>query len=51
MDKTKYLSILGAFEKMESNQWIWVRVEKDDAAGSIQEQFFTKNSYRQQVFW
>lgn len=34
---------------MESNQWIWVRVEKDDAAGSVQEQFFTKDSYRQQA--
>jgi len=34
---------------MESNQWIWVRVEKDDASGSVQEQFFTKDSYRKQA--
>lgn len=33
---------------METNQWIWVRVEKDDASGSVQEQFFTKDSYRKQ---
>ena len=32
---------------MESNQWIWVRVEKNDATGSVQEQFFTKDSYGQ----
>ena len=35
---------------MESNQWIWVRVEKDDATGSVQEQYFTKDSYRKQAF-
>lgn len=34
---------------METNQWIWVRVEKDDASGSVQEQFFTKDSYRKQA--
>lgn len=34
---------------LESNQRIWVRVEKDDAAGCVQEQFFTKDSYRQQA--
>ena len=34
---------------MKSNQWIWVRVEKDDATGSIQEQFFAKGSYRKQA--
>ena len=34
---------------MESNQWIWVRVEKDDATGSLQEHFFTKESYRKQA--
>ena len=34
---------------METNQWIWVRVEKDDVSGSVQEQFFTKDSYRKQA--
>ena len=34
---------------METNQWIWVRVEKDDATGSLQEQFFTKDSYQKQA--
>lgn len=36
-------------DPMESNQWIWVRVEKDNASGSIQEQYFTKDSYRKQT--
>ena len=36
-------------DPMEANQWIWVRVEKDDATGSLQEQFFTKDSYRKQA--
>ena len=33
---------------VESNRWIWVRVEcgRD---GAVQEQFFTKDSYRQQA--
>jgi len=34
---------------VELNQWIWVRVEKDDGAGCVQEQFFTKDSYRKQA--
>ena len=34
---------------MESNKWIWVRVEKNDAEGCVQEKFFTKDSYRQQA--
>lgn len=34
---------------MESNQWIWVRVEKNDVERCVQEKFFTKDSYRQQA--
>lgn len=34
---------------VESNQWIWVRVEMDAAAGTIQELFFTKDNYRKQA--
>ena len=33
---------------VESNQWIWVRVEKDATTGSIQEEFYTKDSYRKE---
>ena len=33
---------------VESNQWIWVRVEKDATTGSIQEEFYTKNAYRKE---
>lgn len=33
---------------VESNRWIWVRVE-NGKDGSVQEQFFTKDSYRQQT--
>ena len=31
---------------MESNQWICVIVEKDDATGSLLEQFYTKDTFR-----
>jgi len=34
---------------VESNQWIWVRVEMDAAAGAVQEYFFTKDNYRKQA--
>lgn len=30
---------------IESNQWIWVRVEKDSSSGSLQEEYNTKDSY------
>ena len=30
---------------VESNQWIWVIVEMDAAAGTIQESFFTRDHY------
>ena len=35
-------------EPIESNQWIWVRVEMDRASGEILEYFFTRDSYRKQ---
>ena len=34
---------------VESNQWIWARVEMDAAAGTVQEFFFTKDNYRKQT--
>ena len=34
---------------IESNQWIWVRVEKNTATETIQETFFTKDSYRKEA--
>ena len=34
---------------VESNQWIWVRVEMDAATGSIQEEFYTTESYRKET--
>lgn len=34
---------------VESNQWIWARVEMNGADGTIEEQFFTKDNYRQQA--
>ena len=34
---------------IESNQWIWARVEMNGATGKIEEQFFTKDNYRQQA--
>lgn len=36
-------------DPIESDQWIWVRVEKDNASGSVQELFYTKDSYRKQT--
>lgn len=36
-------------DPMESNQWIWARVEKDNASGCVQEQYFTNDSYRKQA--
>ncbi len=35
---------------VESNHWIWVRVELDDATGDIQESFFTKGTYQKKPF-
>lgn len=34
---------------VESNQWIWARVEMNGATGTVEEQFFTKDNYRQQA--
>ena len=34
---------------VESNQWIWARVEMNGASGAVEEQFFTKDNYRQQA--
>lgn len=36
-------------DPIESDQWIWVRVEKDNASGSVQGLFYTKDSYRKQT--
>lgn len=33
---------------VESNQWIWVRVEMNTASGDIKEFYYTKDSYRRQ---
>ena len=33
---------------VESDRWIWVRVEKDATTGSIHEEFYTKDSYRKE---
>ena len=30
---------------MESNRWIWVRVEMDAIAGTVQEKFFARDNY------
>ena len=32
----------------ENNQWIWARVEMNSKTGTVDELFFTKDSYRQQ---
>ena len=37
-----------SLEPVESDRWIGVRVEKDAAAGSIHEEFYTKDSYRKE---
>ena len=34
---------------VESNRWIWARVEMNGASGAVEEQFFTKDNYRQQA--
>lgn len=34
---------------VESNQWIWARVEMNGATGAVEEQFFTRDNYRQQA--
>ena len=34
---------------IESNQWIWARVEMNTATGAVQDQFFTKDNYGQQA--
>lgn len=34
---------------VESNQWIWARVEMNGATGTVEEQFFTRDNYRQQT--
>lgn len=34
---------------VESNQRIWVRVEMDAAAGTVQKLFFTRDNYRKQA--
>ena len=34
---------------VESNRWIWALVEMNGASGTIEEQFFTKDNYRQQA--
>ena len=34
---------------IESNQWIWARVEMDCSTGKIEEYFLAKDSYRQQT--
>lgn len=34
---------------VESNQWIWARVEMNGATGTVEEQFFTRDNYRQQA--
>lgn len=34
---------------VESNQRIWVRVEMDAAASTVQELFFTRDNYRKQA--
>ena len=34
---------------VDSNRWIWARVEKNGATGAIEEQFFTKDNYRQRA--
>ena len=33
---------------VESNRWIWVRVEMDTASGDIKEYYYTKDSYSRQ---
>ena len=33
---------------VENNQWIWARVEMNSKTGTVDELFFTKDSYRQQ---
>lgn len=34
---------------IENNQWIWARIEMDAEKGSVEEAFFTKDSYGQQA--
>jgi len=34
---------------VESNQWIWARVEMNETTGTIEELFFTKDNYCQQA--
>jgi len=34
---------------IESNRWIWVRVEKNTATDTIQETYFTKDNYRKEA--
>ena len=33
----------------ENNEWIWTRVKMNGASGKIEEQFYTKDNYRQQA--
>lgn len=34
---------------VESNQWIWVIVEMDASTDTIQEEYFTRNNYREEA--
>ena len=38
-------------EPVDSNRWIWARVEMNGSTGKIEEQFFTKDNYCKLALW
>jgi len=44
-DNVLTLEAFFSLSSKESDQWIWIQVEKELKTGSIQEEFFTRDSY------
>lgn len=44
-DNVLTLEAFFSISSIESDQWIWIQVEKDLETGKIQEYFYTKDSY------
>ena len=44
-DNVLTLEAFFSISSIESDQWIWIRVEKDPESGRIQEEFYTRDSY------
>ena len=44
-DNVLTLEAFISIASIESDQWIWIRVEKDLESGRIQEEFYTRDSY------